>query len=453
MNRYAILCDQRAGLQDELEAIAGKAERSEAEAMRGTELVLALGKLDSDIGSEKAIMDALVRQPGTGPVSRVHDREEAKPWGFDYFGMGPAEFIAQSPHSYLSLENPKHPRNVYMRTGFGEFLQAVAKARLGHGSDVRLFSAATGAGESVGADGGFLVPTEMADDILLRAVAGEVWSRVKRRTLGVANSIEINVVDETNRATGSRHGGVQGYWVDEGTAPTASKPKFAKLSFKPRKLAALGYATDELLADAALIQGIMFDAFVDELKFLTEDSIINGTGVGQPKGLLNENAKIEVSKETGQAASTIVTKNLSKMWARLFARNRANAVWLINQDIEPQLDELAFAVGTGGLEPRFITYGPEGTLRIRNKPVIPVEYCATLGTVGDIILADLGEYWLFDKGEPQRASSMHVAFTTDEMAFRVTYRVDGALSWRSVLTPFKGTSNTVAPVVTLATRA
>ena len=47
---------------------------------------------------------------------------------------------------------------------------------------------------------------------------------------------------------------------------------------------------------------------------------------------------------------------------------------------------------------------------------------------------------------------MHVAFTTDEMAFRVTYRVDGHLMWKSALTPFKG-SNTVGPVVALATRS
>ena len=48
--------------------------------------------------------------------------------------------------------------------------------------------------------------------------------------------------------------------------------------------------------------------------------------------------------------------------------------------------------------------------------------------------------------------SIHVRFTTDEVAFRAVYRVDGGLSWKEALTPFKGT-NTQSPVITLATRA
>jgi hypothetical protein len=43
---------------------------------------------------------------------------------------------------------------------------------------------------------------------------------------------------------------------------------------------------------------------------------------------------------------------------------------------------------------------------------------------------------------------MHVAFTTDETAFRAVYRVDGAPMWRVALTPFKG-ANTLSPFVVL----
>ena len=109
--------------------------------------------------------------------------------------------------------------------------------------------------------------------------------------------------------------------------------------------------------------------------------------------------------------------------------------------------------GTGGVP----AYLPPGGLsdtpyaRLKGRPVIPVEYCATLGTVGDIILADLSEYRLIDAAM-QNASSMHVAFTTNEMAFRVTYECDGQSRWKSALTPFKG-SNTLSPFVALATRA
>jgi HK97 family phage major capsid protein len=84
--------------------------------------------------------------------------------------------------------------------------------------------------------------------------------------------------------------------------------------------------------------------------------------------------------------------------------------------------------------------------------VIATEYNATLGTVGDIMLVDLSQYTIVDKGGVQMATSLHVAFDTDEMRFRITYRVDGKPMWHSALTPFKG-SATKSPFVTLATRA
>jgi len=86
------------------------------------------------------------------------------------------------------------------------------------------------------------------------------------------------------------------------------------------------------------------------------------------------------------------------------------------------------------------------------KPVIPVEHCATLGTPGDIILADLSQYVMSDKGAPQAASSIHVRFLNDETTFRFIYRVDGQPTWKKALTPKNGT-NTQAPFIALATRS
>lgn len=339
--------------------------------------------------------------------------------------------------------------------GFGEYLQAVHRAGVGQGTDPRLAYQAAGQGASleVGADGGFLAPRAVSDDIVLRMYGGEILSRVDKQTTQ-ATSVELNQVDETSRATGSRHGGVQSYWVDAGTAPSGSRPKFAKQEWRPRKIATLGYATDELLADVSLIEGTMFDAFVDDQKFMVEDAVVNGTGAGMPQGLLTASALISVAKETGQAAATIEKANIDKMWARMHAGSRAGAVWLINQDIEPALDDLQMVIGTGGVP----VYLPPGGLsdtphaRLKGRPVIPVEYCPTLGTVGDIILVNLKAYRLIDRGDHQRATSMHVAFVTDETAFRVTYRVDGHMKWRTAITPFKG-SSTQGPLVALATRS
>ena len=101
-------------------------------------------------------------------------------------------------------------------------------------------------------------------------------------------------------------------------------------------------------------------------------------------------------------------------------------------------------IPAGGLSEK-----PYGTLF--GRPVVPIEQCSAAGEVGDIILADIGQYLLIDKGGIKSASSIHVRFLYDENVFRFIYRVDGKPIWTKPLTPYKG-SATVSPFVTLAKR-
>jgi HK97 family phage major capsid protein len=192
--------------------------------------------------------------------------------------------------------------------------------------------------------------------------------------------------------------------------------------------------------------------FTEELIFQVEDAIVNGTGAGQPLGFTLAPCLVSQAKETGQVAATIVSANLSKMWSRLPARSQANAVWLVNVDCQPQLDELSIPAGTAALQPRFVNYGPDGLLTIKGRPVIPVEYCASLGAVNDICLVDLAKYRLIRKGGVEQASSIHVLFTTGEQTFRAFYRCDGQPVPRSAVTPFKGV-NTLSPFIVLLVRS
>ena len=116
--------------------------------------------------------------------------------------------------------------------------------------------------------------------------------------------------------------------------------------------------------------------------------------------------------------------------------------------------EMSVAVGTGGVPVYLPATGASqsGYSTLFGRPVVPIEQCSTLGDAGDIILADMSQYWAIDKGGVNQASSMHVQFLTDETAFRATYRADYRPMWTSALTPFKG-SNTLSPFITLAARA
>jgi HK97 family phage major capsid protein len=354
----------------------------------------------------------------------------------------------------------------------GEQLRAIKSAALNPAKvDIRLHElnerAASGASEGVPSDGGFLVAPAFQSEILkLAHETGNVYKRGRQIPLDAnTNAIKIPAVDESSRVDGSRWGGVQMYWADEAGALTASRPKFRQIEMSLKKLVGLFYATDELLADSSAVGSLVSQAFGEEVGFKLDDAAVNGDGVGKPLGILQSGALITISEESSQAATTFNWENAKKMWGRLWVRSRANAVWFVNQDVEQALLGMVQLAGTGGGSSvvngivgqqgpaAYTAPGVNGnaTGLLMGRPVIPIEQCASLGTVGDVILADMSQWLYIDKGQVEGASSMHVKFLTDEMTFRWIYRVDGQPSWHKALTPFKG-SNTVSPFVTIETR-
>jgi len=320
-------------------------------------------------------------------------------------------------------------------------------------------AAITGMGQTIGSDGGFLVPP---------AFVTAIWDRMQQNESNllpltdqhpvVGDSLTLNASAETSRATGSRQGGVRGYWIAEGAQLTASAPTFRQIKLEPHQLAVLVYVTDKLLANAPALNTFLSRAAADEIAFMVSDTIINGTGAGQPRGLLAgavNKPRVRVSKETGQAATTIVAENIMKMYARLIPSAIRGARWFINQDILPQLLQMHVAVGTGGvpvyLPQNQLVSSPYGTLM--GLPVQPVEYCATLGTEGDIILTNLDYQCTGTKGGIESAISMHLRFDYLEQVFRFVFAVDSQPWLASSLTPYKGSSNTVGPTITLQTRS
>jgi len=341
---------------------------------------------------------------------------------------------------------------------FGDFLSSVRTACIPGGKiDNRLVDirSASGQSEVNPADGGFLVGTDQSTEILKRTY--ELAALASRcRTIPIsanANGLKINAIDESSRATGSRWGGIRGYWAAEASTVTESKFKLRKVNIDLEKLMAFVYMTDEILEDATAMQGLCQQAVSEEFGWLLDEAIINGLGSGQPLGYMNSDALVSVSKETGQPAATIVYENIVKMWARMWARSRGNAAWFINQDCEPQLYTMALVVGAGGVPVYMPATSASPVPLLMGRPVISIEQAKTLGTTGDITLADLSQYLLIDKGGMKQNASIHVRFMYDEQVFRFTYRVNGQPMWNKPLTPANGTGNTLSPFVALNTRA
>lgn len=371
---------------------------------------------------------------------------------------------ANAPSTQLKEKSPAisgiEVRNKDKFNSFGQQMTSIMRAGCPGGVvDPRLFNAASGLNETVPSDGGFLVQQDFSTELLKQLwETGLLAAKCKRIQIsGNANSIKINGLDETSRVAGSRAGGMRGYWAAEADEKTASKPKFRKIELSLNKLIGLCYATDELLDDSSALEGIIRQGFNSEFGFLLDDAIFSGSGAGQPLGIMNSGCLVSVAKETGQTAKTIVAENIMNMRSRLFANSRGNSIWLINQNIEPQLHKMSIAVGTGGVP----VYMPAGGLSglpydtLYGRPVIPIEQCMTLGTAGDIVLADFTNgYVLGEKGGIKSDISIHVRFIYDESVFRFVMRVDGQTVLANAITPYKGGSDyTQSHFISLATRA
>jgi HK97 family phage major capsid protein len=342
---------------------------------------------------------------------------------------------------------------------FGEFARAVRSAQTpgGRNTDPRLIANAASpsehASEGVPADGGYAVPPDFRRDIVIKIMGEE--SLLSRTDQQVSNTNNVtSPVDETNPGSAS---GIQAFWTAEGAQKTPTKPVLGQVTTTLNKLAAIVPVTDELLEDVGGLSNYLRTKTPQAFDFKINDAIIDGTGVGEPKGILRSGALIEVGAETNQAAGTINYQNIVNMWSRMHAQYRANAVWLINQDIEPQLMQMSFPV-TGGAT-AVPAYMPPGGLndapygRLLNRPVIPTEAAKALGTTGDIMLVDLKQYLSLTKvGGLRQDVSMHLWFDYDMTAFRFVLRMGGKPWWESPITP-KNSQLTRSPYVALEDRA
>jgi HK97 family phage major capsid protein len=363
---------------------------------------------------------------------------------------------AQAPRKVVDAA-PATPRVVVSESkldktmgfkSFGEFAKAVHNKSKGH-LDQR-FNNST-AFEKFSEDGGVLVPSEFIDGIKT-AIEGEQSLLSRATTYNVSGNHLTVKVDEQE----PWNGGIQTYWVDEGEAITASKPKLKSSSFKLHKLGAMVVATDELLADAPAlgshIQKKAPEAFVHAIN----SAIINGSGAGKPEGILNSGFCIEVAKESGQTADTVVYKNLIKAESRILPASIGNCMWIAHPQVKEQLrqlkddnDNAIYMNGAG-----FPNASAAPFDMLLGKPVMYLMGgMPALGDAGDIMLVDMRYYYAALKTQGvDQAVSTHLYFDQDKTAFRFLFRIDGKCPISSPVTTENG-SYEMSGFVKIAARA
>lgn len=293
----------------------------------------------------------------------------------------------------------------------------------------------------VGVQGGFATPTQYIS---------QIWKDVETLSAFLPYTMNIRMDGmqalwakwrSEDRASGST-GQFMGNWGAEGSTFSEVDAEIGSMTLTAKKLAVYLSCTRELLADSVGIAPVLGGIMVENLTYILDRAIYNGSGVGQPLGILNGPAKIKVARA---AANAISLTDVVNMFQRLHPQFFNGAVWFVSPSACAALITLVDA-GNNSLWVANAAGPIPGSLF--GIPVRVNEHSAAIGTEGDIILANLKTYCVARRQEATVEQSQSVHWTTDKTAFRATLRVDGQPLLDRVIQPISG--NTLSSIITLS---
>lgn len=334
---------------------------------------------------------------------------------------------------------------------FGEFALAVWGGR-----DQRLIQNATMV-TTEGAAGGFLVPISYFGELLDASLQQEVI-RPLATVIPMASKSGVAPVFDYADGTSGKRAGLQLLWGPEATSLTEQRGKVREIGLEAKKASIFCRVSQELASDVPMFDRQLGAAMVAALAEGLDIAFMSGTGAGMPLGIINAPNAIVVSKEGSQAANTILLQNVTKMFARLAPKSYSRAVWLIHPTTIPALLTLAVVVqnvaateNVGGSTAGAVTVDASGQIRIFGRPTIVTDACAALSSQGDIALVDLAKYLIGLRADAVIAKDESRYFDSDEIAFKLTIRVDGQPADKEAAKLRDGT-NTVSSSVLLQAR-
>ena len=295
--------------------------------------------------------------------------------------------------------------------------------------------------------GGYLIPEGFRPDLLKLGM--EADPTVGRVTNIPMTTPTLKLTARTDKDhSSSVSGGLTVSRRVETQQPTSSRMEIERISLDVTGQFGLAYTSEEVLERSPIsFVSLLEMGFRDEYASAGFDEKINGDGAGGPEGILNSLALISVTRNTTNEIRGI---DIVNMRTRAYRYGR-RYIWMANHDCYPQLVDVNLAASNSD---NWLFHHGNGTDvpdTLVGLPIFFTEYCAAMGTVGDILLVDWSQYLWATYGRDMRsAESIHVRFLNHERTFKFWTYNDGRCWWRSVFTPKNG-ANTLSPFVALAT--
>lgn len=327
--------------------------------------------------------------------------------------------------------------SVYGPSGERSYFKDVMNARQGDRKSWEALKDAKAMVENDDASGGFLVPEETLGGL-----------KPLRDQLSVVRGL-VNVVQvrgDTVRFMQQTSGLLAG-WVAELAEKPLSGMKFGEVEANIFTAAGMSVASNQLLADSRWsVDQLIFTDLAKRLNTVEEVAIINGTGDGQPRGILNTPGVDVINSDNGGLTSTdpldlldmivdaigeVYTDHLQAPTAILMHPR----VWAKIIKTRETTSPSTYLVGPGSSAWGRRANDPIPGLGASPRPVGELfgvdVYCSAnmpinLGSGGDetaVIVGDFSEGLILDRQGITTDTSEHVFFTTNQTIFRAEERM------------------------------
>ena len=268
--------------------------------------------------------------------------------------------------------------------------------------------------EGVDANGGYLVPEEY-DHRLIDILDEENVMRKLGTRITTSGEHKINIAATKPAAA----------WIEEGGALTFGDATFDQIILDAHKLHVAIKVTEELLYDNAFnLENYIMQQFGKALANAEEDAFINGTGTGQPLGILAATGGADVGV-TAKSATAITADELIDLIYSLKRPYRKSAAFLLNDQTLAAIRKLKDNYGQYLWQPSLQAGEPDRILGYAayTSPYFP----AVAAGKPAVAFGDFSYYYIGDRGTRSFAELKELFAGNGMVGFVAKERVDGKL--------------------------
>jgi HK97 family phage major capsid protein len=301
-------------------------------------------------------------------------------------------------------------------------------------------------------DGGWMVSAEVGRSIFSRAFEQSVAFRCGVPIYPMkSGELTVTALADHDASSGAV-AGLLAAWSPEASTATAQALQLRRLHLVARKLLILASFSSELSEDAPGYAEQVERAIAAAIAARLDAAFLSGTGVGMPQGLTVSPCAITVSKEAGQAADSLVWRNVAKVLSRMHTAGIDRCCWLASPTTLPSLLELNVAIGTGGAPVGEAGFKGDATsgYHLAGRPLYFTARLPVLGDVGDLVLFDPLSHAMGIRSGLSIEASPAPYFDQDVLAVRGRMRADAQSFWDVPVTCEDGITR--GPIVLLEAR-